>query len=532
MKSLLLDFDPKEVSDFIIAQHKKGSWYSKAFSNVQFYDYDVFQRMTDPGLKAHEAFLGEDIQETDVPFDIARKLNKKECESTIGYCTHDVENTITVFQKRIDNFKVHLWLVKTFQMPMKNITKTRPQLVALALGGLNRTFNDDKVFRQLDVIQIDKYTEAVDWFNNTFDGKDSKQTFDFMISDMPTRVAGGGIHGAKKKYHGEGHYLLIDITSYYPELQVKYKIGYRNMGNPENLEYIHGENLRLKATGDKVARFPFKIADNSISGQLNQQYSSLYDPHEYYTVTLNGQMLLIDLMEKLEGACELIQSNTDGITLRLYDYEDFDLIDDIVYEWEKRTGLKMEFEEYSKVFQKDVNNYCMVTPEGKVKTKGAYVKELSDLDYDLAIVNKALIEYMVNNTPVQKTILSCDALRDFQKVVKISGKYLHGKHNNKTLNDKVFRVFASTRDHDTPIFKVKEKCIDKATGKLKKKADAFDDKLHEYVQVAEKFANTPDKCYIDNGYILDKFCPDHLDKQWYIDLAKERLAQFGVLDND
>ena len=36
--------------------------------------------------------------------------------------------------------------------------------------------------------------------------------------------------------------------------------------------------------------------------------------------------------------------------------------------------MKLEFEEFVKVIQKDVNNYILVDAEGKYKSKGAYVK--------------------------------------------------------------------------------------------------------------------------------------------------------------
>ncbi|MDV5043037.1 hypothetical protein, partial [Faecalibacterium duncaniae] len=33
---------------------------------------------------------------------------------------------------------------------------------------------------------------------------------------------------------------------------------------------------------------------------------------------------------------------------------------DICWEWEERTGMRLEFDEFQKVFQKDVNNYLIV----------------------------------------------------------------------------------------------------------------------------------------------------------------------------
>ena len=117
---------------------------------------------------------------------------------------------------------------------------------------------------------------------------------------------------------------------------------------------------------------------------------------------------MLDLIEKLETYCDIIQTNTDGVLIKLRKYEDYELIDDICYQWEQRTMLQLEFEEYAKVFQGDVNNYIVVDHEGNYKSKGAYVKKLSRIDYDLPIINKALINYMVKNIPIEKTINDCD----------------------------------------------------------------------------------------------------------------------------
>ena len=43
---------------------------------------------------------------------------------------------------------------------------------------------------------------------------------------------------------------------------------------------------------------------------------------------------------------------------------------------------------------------------------------------------------------------------------------------------------------------------------------------------AEKFANTPQYAYLENGDIRGMKVPDHLDKSWYISVAKERLERF------
>src|SRR5690606_29334060 len=130
-------------------------------------------------------------------------------------------------------------------------------------------------------------------------------------------------------------------------------------------------------------------------GAMKDKFNNLYDPRQANNVCVGGQLLLLDLIEKLENHCQLIQSNTDGLLIKLHREEDFDLIDDICYEWEQRTRMTLEFESYRKVFQKDVNNYVIVDFEGNYKSKGAYVKKLDNLDYDLPIVNKAIVDYLL-----------------------------------------------------------------------------------------------------------------------------------------
>lgn len=519
-KGIMLGMNPKEINDWIIKKDLPGWQYSSAFNRITMINFDTMLK-TDTGLKPLEAFMGNDIRETEVPFDIDRPLTDKEKKQTEFYCNNDVEQTIEVWLARKAEFDAASDLVKIFHLPMTFMGKTGAQRVAKILGGRGQHFEDDEFdFFIAPTLRLTKYKALMEWYKKP-ENHNYEKSQTVMICGIPHTLAWGGLHGAtgeityrKEKpvtktvpYYGEGIYIMSDVTAYYPSLQLRYKLGYRNMGNPENFEKIHGENLRFKKLGDKKARLPYKIADNAISGQLKDPNSSLYDPRENNAVCVNGQLLLVDLIEKLEPYIEaLIQSNTDGILFKIRTWDDFDKVDDIVWEWEKRTGMRMEFSIYTKVFQKDVNNYLLVGADGKTKTKGAYTKSLSSIDNDLPIINKALIDFMTKNIPIEKTIGDCQELKMFQKVVKLTGKYWRAWHNQKYMTEKCYRVFASTDKHDSYIGKCKSK-------------DA----------TIEKFANTPDHCFIDNHNINSKQTPENLDRQWYIDLAKKRLTQYGVV---
>jgi len=505
LKGILCGFDPKKINDFIIVSGNPGWKFSSVMRNIPLINYDVMLG-TDRGLKSFEGFMGNNIKESSVPFDIDRKLTQAELDETVKYCKHDVEQTIEVFLQRTEEFDASRELIKLFNLPISSYSKTKAQLVCEICGGLGKRFDDNEFdFPIVPCLKLKKYQYVLDWYKNP-DNHDYEKSLETMIAGVPHTFAWGGIHGAKKQNTESGVLLNMDVTAYYPSIQIQYKYGYRNMSNPENFELIHKENLRYKAEGNKKARSPFKIADNSMSGQLKDKNSRLYDPLMNNAVCVNGQLMLLMLIEMVEPHAQLVQSNTDGILLKLKSIDDYDVIDDVVYEWECATGMKMEFELFNKVFQKDVNNYIIVDSQGKIKSKGGYVKKLSNLDYDLPIVNQALINYMVHGKSVEDTVLKCDDLKEFQMVTKITSKYKHIVHGSKILKEKCIRVFASKAPSDAGVFKVSVR-----TGK------------------PEKISNSPEHCFIDNDEVNGKKAPEKLDKQWYVKLAKKRLADFGVV---
>lgn len=508
-KCILCGFDPKKINDFIIEKGNPGWKFSSLFRGIPLINYDVMLG-ADRGLKSFEGFMGNNIKESSVPFDIDRKLTQAEIEETVKYCRHDVEQTIDVFMKRIDEFNTIMYFVKHFKLPMTALSKTKAQLAAEILGGNHKGqhFDDEFQFPILDCLDLKKYKFVADWYKNPENHDYSKSQDGVMVAGVEHTFSWGGGHGAIPKYHAEGDFLIIDVTAYYPSLQKKYHFGYRVMDNPENFEFIHDSNIEFKRKGDKKARLPFKIMDNAISGQMKQKGSALYDPMSNNSICINGQLLLLDLIEHLEPYTDLIQNNTDGILIKLRDYErDFDIIDKIVSEWENRTGMKMDFDTFfGEIFQKDVNNYLLIDREtGAMKVKGAYVKKLSPLDYDLPILNKALVEYMVNGVPVEQTINECDDLKEFQLVSKISSKYSHILYGNTPIKEKCIRIFASKDARDEGVKKV-----------------------HATTGRPAKLQNSPDHCFIWNDEVNGVIAPEKLDKQWYILKARKRLQDFGV----
>lgn len=503
LKGTLADFNPYEVSKHIIVDKKPGYRFSSLLNKFPVNNYDVMPMGY--GLKQLEGFMGNDIRETTIPFDIDRKLTVPEIQETIKYCTHDVEQTIEVFLQKKSDFDAQMDLIKTFDLPLSYIGKTKAQLTAIILGCQRKEFNDEWEISFVPTIKLDKYKIIWRWFQNPDNYKEG-QKLNYVVCGIPHTFGLGGIHGAADKpVHKKGCLIHVDVTSYYPSLMIEYDLLSRTVKDKARFKEIYDKRVALKKAGKKKEQAPYKIVLNGTFGITNDPYSLAYDPRRNHEVTINGQLLLLDLLEKLEPYCEIIQSNTDGLIIQIEDTDEaFNKIDDICYEWETRTGMKLGFDMVTEIWQKDVNNYIFRFENGKLERKGAYVKELGSLDNDLPIINKCLVDFMVNNIPVEETINSCTDLIMFQKIVRVSSKYLCGWHNGKRLQDKTFRVFASLNSSDGYIGKQKEEGA-----------------------TIEKFANTPENCFIENGDIKDESVPAHLDKSWYITLAKKRLNDFG-----
>lgn len=287
---------------------------------------------------------------------------------------------------------------------------------------------------------------------------------------------------------------------------IEYDFLSRNVRRPEKFKEIYDVRVGLKRAGKKSEQAPYKIVLNSTYGASKDKYNNLFDPLQANNVCINGQLLLLDLIEHVTDAIPgamLIQSNTDGVMFKLPSLDLVDTYKEICKEWSNRTKMNLEHDLINKVVQKDVNNYIIVMDNGKIKSKGAYVKSLNLLDNDLPIVNKALMEYFINGVSVEDTINYCDELIEFQKVVKVSGKYNYALHGDKILSEKVLRVFASKSRRDPGVFK-----------------------LHKKKDNPDKIGGTPERCFIENRDINGVKVTRRLDKQWYINTAKKRIKDF------
>lgn len=530
LKAILCDLSAWECNDWIINKHQPGWSFSDLLRKIFLINYDVMP--LNSSLKQLEGFQGHNIHESDVDFKIDRPLTEAEKAETVKYCTNDVEETMNVFSENINDFNALLWLVKEYNFPLSYMSKTKAQISAEILECQPKDRDDEWDLSVLPCIQLqdkkrwltvkrkkkkgepsvnDKRVGRVfmrpdEWFLDT-KYQDYRLYFETEVAGVEHTLAWGGIHGGRKQYHYKcdaDHLMIhVDVASYYPRLMIFHDLLTRNAKRPEKFRQIYERRIELKHAGKKKEQAPLKIVINGTYGICKDPQNKAYDPRNANLVCVNGQLMLLDLIEHLQevDSFELIQSNTDGLIIKIH-RKDFELVDDICYEWESRCNMELEFDFIKEIWQGDVNNYVFTQFDGKIERKGAYVKELSSMDNDLPIINKAILDLMLKGIPIEQTINECNDLVMFQRICKLTSNYSYVTWNDKKYYNKCYRVFASNSSFDGPVKKIK------ADGR------------------SDKFATTSVNSFIENGDLSGVKVPMRLDKSWYITEAKKRAEKF------
>ena len=562
----------KRLNDWIIVEKREPWQFSPILREVQVNNYDV---MPNPpiGLKTLEGFMGSNIKETSVPFDIDRKLTEEEIQQTVFYCRHDVEQTIEVFLQRYADFQAQFGIVQAFGLDLKHVGDTEARITAKVMDCKKMNHGDEFNYEFLPCLQIRKYAHVIDWFRTAVEDctEDMKRiaadpetkpkdkwkgkwkdeycwrkyfydrSLEITVAGIPHTFGWGGIHGAiDHPVHVDGYLLHVDVGSYYPSMLIAHGLITRAARHPEQYKNVYDTRMALKAAGKKKEQAPYKKILNALSGAMKDKTNPAYDARNNNSMCINGQLMLLDLIEHLEvvPGFQLIQSNTDGLIISIPDTDEaFYQVDDICYEWEERCStelcnIKLGLDVVKEIYQKDVNNYLWVDLDGGIERRGGYVKELSPIDYDLPILNRALVEYMVNKIPVEQTINECNELIQFQKIAKLSDlfEWVEHEYGNTHVEPKFTKT--GRRSGKMLVYDDTRKYVNKSyrvfASKDPKAGRLLTCRVKEGRTERKKFGNTPDKCFIFNEDVTGVECPPELDKDWYISEAKKRLKHFGL----
>lgn len=265
----------------------------------------------------------------------------------------------------------------------------------------------------------------------------------------------GGIHMSveNETLHSDEDWVLLDcdVTSMYPSISIANNVYPEHLGLTfcKVYKYLFNERkMYAKGTGQNAA---IKLALNGVYGKSNSEYSPFYDPKYTLTITINGQLSLVMLAEKLiEIGCKIVQCNTDGVTALVPREKESDYYR-VCEAWEKVVGLNLEYANYNTMALSDVNNYIAVYDDGKIKSKGRYeVAHYEELgwakNHSSMIVAMVALESIVYGKDIESLIREHKDPFDFllrAKVPRSSRLYLVYEDGDEVQQQNICRYYPS-----------------------------------------------------------------------------------------
>lgn len=353
-----------------------------------------------------------------------------------------------------DEYKVDVYSASRSTIADKVIVKLYSKFTGLH----PKAFIDTKTIRRkilVSEILSDKIAFSTPELNDILSGirsltlKGEKGEFDREFTFMGTSytIATGGLHSNEipSVYIENSDSIIVDrdVASYYPNMIRSLKVCQKHLIPKawfriadtivdERLEHKHLAKDKsldvMERDKHATAAACLKIVANAgIFGKMGSEKSFLCDKKAMYQVTINGQLFLLMLIEKLELAgIHVISANTDGI-VTIVPRELEQTADDICHWWEKHLGLELEFTYYTKYVTEGVNSYLTVKRGGSSKFKGRmnpkmFLEDLSK-GYNSPIVAKCVTEYFINGTPVMETLRNAKSILDFCRTQNVNHKY-------------------------------------------------------------------------------------------------------------
>lgn len=416
----------------------------------------------------------------DLPFPPAHILTAEEAAIVRPYCCNDLDNTEILFRELAPELKLRQEMSDEYGIDLRS--KSDAQIAEAVINSeLQKVlgfypkrpdFNSAAVlqynapdFISYNSPQLKAVFEIVKNARFYLDAQGSPimpaelETLSIQIGKSTYTLGMGGLHSSEKiSAHKADDSTIIadnDVESFYPRIILNQGLFPPHLGEAFLTVYnkivetrIHAKAAAsaCKKAGDKVGAKKWKVIADSLKitingsfGKLGNKYSTLYAPQLMLQVTITGQLVLLMLIEMLESVgISVISGNTDGI-ISIYDKSRHDEVRAIIAEWESRTNFKTEETRYSAVYSRDVNSYVAIKTEGGdeearflderlgIKTKGAYCERGSALNSILSknpeslICSDAVIAYLKNKTPIDKTIKSCRDIRRFVSVKNVKG---------------------------------------------------------------------------------------------------------------
>ena len=414
--------------------------------------------------------------------DFNQFLPDSEIDNMIEYNINDVESTTELLNRLKDDVQLRLFIEKEYGIDALSMDSVKFGETLLLKKYCEETRLSEQYVKTLrspmDYIPLkDVILPFISYKNPKLQDvlKDMKSQVvyskerksyekKFVLSNVRYSVGVGGIHSlhtpqifvpSDNEYIGHS-----DVASMYPSFIIKYKWIPRHLGKEfwQVYSQIYKERIEAKHSGQKLKNLALKLTLNSVTGKMQQETSWMYDPFSVFKIRINGQLILLMLVDRLlELNCKIVQVNTDGV-MYIAQKTQREAVQEAVSEVERLTQLTFESDDYEAFYQYAINDYFGVekgysqSHDPKlIEKKGMFITD-PRLGKGLApaIIPKAVINYFLTKQPTSEYIKNSKNIEDFLMYQRVDKKFkvLHGDVPIQRIN----RFYASTNDYS--LFKV------------------------------------------------------------------------------
>lgn len=474
----------------------------------------------------------------------SRIETQEEINTVISYCINDVKSTKEFYNRSKSLLEVRQGIKAKYGLECYSYSDTK-----MGSELLLQLYCDKTGFKKWDIKKSRTIREEIPVSDILFDYlkfqsldfigfheiikkqiiRNTKDGFKYSLKfkGYTFELGQGGIHQSVRSgiYRSDDDYTIIDadISSMYPSIAVVNGMYPAHLGKEFYGLYkndIVDIRLAEKAKGkdgDKAIIDGYKQASNSVYGSSNNKYSWLMDPSYTMQTCINGQLLIIMLVEDILLSLPdsiLLQSNTDGISVKLK-RSDVSKYYEICKKWEDITKLQLEYAEYSAMFIRNVNNYLAIYTNGKTKCKGSFEFENLPLykNKSFLVVTKAVYNFFVHNTPPEQYLMTNRNIFDYCGGVKANGNWIYAEvegfgSSNVRIGKTIQKVYTYTSKRD--LSKIVRYYVS-SNGKKIIKLNTVDGRKSEVEAgtcIQTEFNQYVDKPWeeynIDESYYLDK----------------------------
>lgn len=468
----------KTATDMLIGE-QMAPWHVTAHFGVKrFYHDHIDIQEVAPGFGSLKQYGGRMHMQKlqDLPFPPHWALSREQAAIVRFYCINDLDTTMALFLALDEQISLREQMGLEYDLDlrsrsdaqiaedvikheMKKILGYQPQKGVVEPGRRFRfsapTFLNFQTPLMQSVFQIVRDAVFVVGEDGYVKQPHTMDTLNFTMNGTTYNMGIGGLHSCEKQMEQvlleDEEMVDADVTSYYPICIINQCLYPEHLGIRfiDVFSHIVDTRIAAKRAGDKKKANSLKIVINGSYGKFGNQHSILYAPHLILQTTLTGQLSLLMLIETLElSGIHVVSANTDGIVVK-YKKSQKALFTQIVQWWEGQTKFEMEISHYLRLNAANVNNYVAIKAPDKdgkieVKRKGWFGETGLAKNAMGEIVMDAVVQTLINGTPVGKTIYECKDVRKFMCIKAVSG----GAAQSGVPLGKVVRWYYSSEPQD------------------------------------------------------------------------------------